>query len=812
MTDTLQDLRYAIRLLRQSPAYTVVVLATMALGIGVNAVMFAIVDAVLLRPLPYRDAERLVSLTMADPLRGLVGLNTAYTRLTFLREAGRSFESIGAYWPSSVALRTGGEPEQVPSATVTGNFFDVLGVTLPVGRAFLPDEDRPGGANVAVLSQAFWQSHFGGRSGSVGETIEVDGRSLTVVGILPPAFHFPLTQPEPQIWLPRVFENPLFSPERVRTGAAYLNTIARLRSGESVAHARAELDALGAAYAKAAPGLADVSYALQVTPLRESVVGSLRMPLIVIFAGAAFVLLIGSVNLTSLMLARSLSRQREIAVRHALGASRGRLLRQLLTESVLLSLAGGALAMLLASWAPDALRLLPSGTLPRVEEVTLDWGVVVFALGLCAATAIAFGFAPLRHASVESVHVVLAEGTRGSTGGRRADRARATLVVVEIAVTLVLISSAGLLMKSLGRLTGVDPGFESRNVVTFSLALPQARYPQVDQQARFYRRLVEALQASPLVESAATTSYLPIAGGTRLVYLCPQGRLCEGIGKDPVAAIRHVTPAYFTTMHIALVRGRVFDEHDTSSSRSVCVINEKAAVDYFGGEDPLGRVIVQSRDHTASLVVGVVRDVKALGLSGQMIAEFYVPPEQSRLPVPNMAVVVRSRGPLPPLITSARAAVAALDPSLALSQISSMDDVIGASVAQPRLTTTLTGAFATLALMLAVVGLYGMMAYAVTQRRREIAIRVALGAQPSDILRLVFGQGTRLIVAGIALGLIASLAFSQLLATLLFQMSPRDPLTFAVVTLLLGGVSLAACYVPTRRAMRVDPVAGMRAD
>jgi putative ABC transport system permease protein len=812
MNSIWQDLVFAVRVLRKSPGFTAVALLTLALGIGGNAAMFALTNAVLLRPLPYPKADRLLFLTMEDPSRGILGLNISFTRFSVLQQQSKSLESIGAAfipWSSSVTIQ--GTPEQIPSAIATQSLFEVFGVSPAIGRSFLPEEDAPGGANVAMISDALWHNRFGGRADILGEAIPIDGRSVQIIGILPAHFEFPFVQPEPQIWLPRVMENSLFPADRVRSGAAFLNIFARMRSGETIQRAQAELDSLGPAYTKAFPNFADAQrYQVRATSLKESIVGPIRYSVLVLLAGVGFVLLIGCVNLASLLLARSTARRKEIAIRQALGASRGRLARQLLTEGLVLSFLGGLIGLFLAAQSPALLRLLPVGTLPRVQDVSMDARVICFALGLCALTGVAFGLAPLFTSSRIAIIEVLKEAARGSTGGGRAGKSRATLVICEVAIALILVNSAGLLIKSFGKLSEVNPGFDPHNVTSFSYSLPQATYPTRPEQSEFNRRFVEAVAAIPEVQSAAVNSYLPIGGGTRLASFCPEGAACLGAGKDPVAAVRHISPDYFNTMHISLLRGRFFDKHDNSNSRNVCIINDTLAGQFFPGQDPIGKRVTQTRGNIPMEVVGVVSSIRFSGLNAAYLPEWYMPQEQSPVPVSSMSLVVRSSGATQPLVTAVRSAMANLNSGIPLSNIQSMDQVISTSVAQPRLTAYLTTGFALLALLLAAIGMYGVMAQMVAQRRQELAIRIALGASARDVMALVTRQGLALVIAGVAIGFAGSLVVTRLFSAILYKISARDPITYCAAAIALVFVVLAACYLPARRASAVDPVVALR--
>jgi len=529
---------------------------------------------------------------------------------------------------------------------------------------------------------------------------------------------------------------------------------------------------------------------------------------LLLFSAVGFVLLIGCTNIASMLLARSTTRQKEIAIRQALGASAPRLMRQLLTESVLLSALGGILGVVLAAGGLRLLRLLPPGTIPRIEEVSLNGGVLIFSLVLCVVTGIAFGLVPSLLASHRDVNGTLKESGRGSNEGRKSRSSRAALVVVEVAIAVVLVTGAGLLMKSFGNLMHVDPGFSPTNVTTFLMTLPKSHYAQPAQQAEFYRRLVESVQTLPGVQSAGVSSFLPLAGAIRYVYFCPEGMVCQGIGKDPVIAVRQITPDYLQTMRIPLLRGRVFNEQDIAGVKPVVIINQTVAQKYFPAQDAVGKHLANSRDKIEMEIVGIVGDVKFTGLNTPYIPEMYMP--QAQNPAATMTLVVRSTSNAQPLIAAVRQKTAEIDPDLPLSNIASMSEVVSASVAQPRLTTQFTGFFAALAMMLTAVGIYGVLAYSVTQRTHEMGIRMALGASRGEILKMVVGQGMKLVLSGLVLGLVVSLAVTRLLTTLLFGTSARDPLTFVAVTLLLIIVALLAAYIPARRASQVDPIVALR--
>ncbi|MGH9747498.1 MAG: ABC transporter permease [Candidatus Acidiferrales bacterium] len=809
MQTLLQDLKYAVRALAKSPSFTLVALLTLALGIGANTAIFSVINSVLLSPLPYKNPRQLVNISAANMETGIAGIAVSYTRLQHLQRESHVLESVGAFFPFESTLTGRGEPEQVSAGRVTGNLFHVLGITPAIGRDFLPAEDQPGGADVVILSDSFWHNHFGGDPSLVGQAISLDGRSATVVGILPPSFHFPFQQPEPGVWVPRVFEPSTLLPTLVRSGAGFLFVIGRLNPGESLARFQAELAAINPTYRRDNPGFADApKYILAATSLDESLVGGLRSSLIVLLVAVGFVLLIACANVANLLLARATAREKEIAIRQALGASRSRLVRQLFTESLLLSLVGGSLGALIAAWCLPLLRFVTPGAIPRIDEVRIDARVLLFSLALCILTGIAFGLVPSLQQARRDLHETLKDASRGSTDSGRGGRARRLMVVAEVAIALVLVTGAGLLIESFVRLARVNPGFDSRNVLTIPLTLPSARYSDPEKRAELLRQLLERIQSLPTVESASAVSHVPLYTPERFVFFCPQGRACEGLGKDPIISMRQITPGYFRTLHIPLLRGRDFEEKDAQGSTPVAIIDQLTAARYFPDSDPIGKTIMNSRDKIPMQIVGVVACVKTSTLNAPDVVEMYMPHRQS--PWASMTLLIRSSSATQPLVSAVREKIAGLDPDLPVAGIQSMDHIVSTSVAQPRLLTSLVGAFAGFALLLAALGIYGVMAYSVSQRIHEVGIRMALGASPRDVFTLVVGQGMRLVLIGVALGFIASLALTRLLSSLLFGTSATDPATFAIVALTLIAVALLACYLPARRATRVDPLIALR--
>jgi putative ABC transport system permease protein len=806
-----QDLKFSLRMLRKHPGFTVVAVLTLALGIGANAAIFGVVNTVLLRPLPYKDPGRIINLSQIELRTQVSGAFMSYTKYTQIVEQNKTLESIAGFYPLTLSLVTESEPEAVNGARASVDFFRVLGISPSQGRSFLPEEELPGGADVAVISDGFWHSHFAGDPGTLGKLLVLDGKNATIVGILPSSFHFPVQFPEPDVWLPRPSETILLTPAQVHSGASYFNVIARLRQGETLQRARAEFDTINASYKRQFGSNVDATkFGIFAQTLEDSLVGGLRPSLLVLLAAVGFVLLIACANVANLLLARATAREREIAVRKALGASGGRLVRQLLSESILLSVCGGALGVCFAAVLMPAFRTLSPGTVPRLDEAKIDGFVLIFSVLLCVITGIVFGLVPALETSKKDLQETLKEGRRGSSEGGGRGRFRALLVVAEMGIALVLMTGAGLLIESFSRLMQVNPGFSPKNLMAFPLTLPPSRYFKPEFQAQFYRQLLEHIRAMPEVQSAGITSYLPLSGAIRFVFVCPEGRVCEGIGKDPTSAVRQVSAGYFETVRTPLLSGRTIEEKDIGGGSPVVVINETAAKHFFAGQNPLGKHLANSRDMLQREIVGVVADVKFSALNAANTEEMYLP--MAQVPWPNTTLLVRSRANLQSLVAAVRTKIAELDPNLPVAGISSMEEVVGASVAQPKLTMQFVGIFAGFALLLAAIGIYGVMAYTVTARKQELGIRVALGARPADILRLVVGQGMRMTLIGVALGVVVSLALTRLLASLLFGVRATDPLVFSAASLLLVGVALLACYLPARRATRVDPIIVLRCE
>jgi putative ABC transport system permease protein len=809
MHNVWQDLKFAARMLVKNLEFTAVAVLTLALGIGANTAIFSVVNAVLLKPLPFQDAERLIFVSQTMVQNQATGVPVSFTKFEQIRQQSQTLEKVGAYYTMTFSLVTQREPEAVNGARVSDDFFSVLGVAPVRGRDFLREEQRLGGSDVAVISDGFWHSHFAADEQMLGRTVTLDGKNVTVVGILPAAFRFPLQFPEPDVWLPRIEEANTLRPEQIRSGAGYLAVIGKLRPGNGLAQTQAELKTIDGRYRAQFGSYVDATkLELAATSLKDSLVGGLRPSLLVLLAAIGFVLLIACANVANLLMARATAREREIAIRKALGASKSRLVAQLLCESLLLSFAGGLVGVLFAELLLPVLRTMQPGAFPRVEQAGLNGGVLGFTFLLCIVTGIVFGFVPSLQAADGGLQSSLKEGGRGSSAGAAGGRLRGLLIIAEIAVALILMTGAGLLIESFAKLMHVDQGFISKNVTTFPITLPPNRYGAAQQQAQFYRQLEEKIKNVPGVEAVGVTSYLPLSGSARVVFFCAEGQTCLGIGKDPTIAVRQVTPGYFGTTHTPLLHGRAFTETDVATGPAVAIVNETTAKRYWPGQDAIGKHVANSRDKIQREIVGVAADVKFNTLNTASSEEMYLPMDQN--PWPATTLLVRSHGDVASLVAAVRAKIAEVDPTLPVTGILSMDEVVAASVAQPRLIMQFVGVFAGFALLLAALGIYGVMAYSVTQRKQEMGIRVALGATRADIFKLIVGHGMLLTAGGVVVGILASLALTRLLSSLLFNVRAMDLGVFGAAALTLVLAALLACLVPARRATRVDPIVALR--
>ena len=795
----LQDLKFGARTLLKNRGFTFVAVLTLAVGIGANTAIFSVVNAVLLRPLPYRDPARLVTV-LHDGWKPVAPAN-------FLdwREQSRSFESVAAAQLWSLTMTGRERPEQLNVLQTSAEMFQVLGVDAALGRTYGAGEDRPGREQVVVLGHRLWQRSFGGDRNIVGQQVMLDGASYTVIGVMPSDFQFaPFWATHAEAWLP------LNLGERVndRRGQS-LRVFARLRPDVTREQAQAELEAINRRLVEQHPR-ENEGLTVSVDPLHEKVVGKSRPALLVILGAVGFVLLIACANVANLMLAKAAARRKEIAVRIALGAGRWRVVRQLLTESVMLSLAGGGAGLLLASWSNTALASLGPDTLPRVQTVGLDASVLGFTLGISVLVGLLFGLAPALRSSKTDLTESLKDKSRGSTSDRRHERVRQLLVVGEIALSLMLLVGGGLMMRSFLRLTSVDPGFDPRGVVTATVPLAGARYATDEQRAAFFQRLTTQLSSMPGVKSVSAINHLPLGGDVWTFPFTVEGRPAPSNAERPSAVYRVVCPDYFRTMGAALLKGRDFTERDDASAPSVVIINDALARRQWPGEEPLGqRMTVGGAGNNPREVIGVVRDLKQGEWSSEPKPEMYLPHAQAAN-ARGMTLVVRASSDLPAIEPLIRREVWALDKDLPVSQVTSMEDVVADSVGQQRFNTLLIGGFAAVALLLAAAGVYGVMSYAVAERTHEIGVRMALGARGRDVLGMVIRQGLVLTLLGLAFGLVGALALARVLDSILYEVSATDPLVIGGVAGALLLSALLACYVPARRATKVDPMLALR--
>ena len=814
METLFHDVRFALRMLWQGRGFTVVAIIALALGIGANSAIFSVVNAIVLRPLPFADSARLVALWGNIHQEGLDELELSAPEFVDLRARTQTFEEMAAYSVQGFNLTGAGEPERIQGASVTASLFPLLGVAPQRGRTLRAEEDSPGRNQVVVISHALWQRRFGADPAVVGRAVLLDGQSSTVVGVMPPSFHFP--DNDTDIWQPAAFDADLLSENN--RGSHFLNVIARLRTGVTLAQAQQELNtvarALGAEHARNYPRGFDA----KLRPLHEEIVGDLRRPLLIIFGAVGLVLLIACANVANLSLARAAARGREMAVRAALGASRWRIVRQLLTESVLLALAGGMAGLLLALWGVDLLvSLAPVGT-PRVAEIGLDLRVVAFTFAVAGTTGVLFGLVPALQASKTDLNETLKEGGKSVSDSPRRRRLRGTIVAAEFALTLVLLVGAGLLLKSFVRLQQVDPGFNPANVLTLRLVLPEAKYKTATEQHAFYDALFTRLRALPGVTAVGGNNLLPFvgAGGSRGFLI--EGRPVPPGNPYPEEQLRFITPGYFAALSVPLLRGRDFNERDTEGAPPVAVVSRATAERYWPGQDAVGRRFAYSGIGPGSTpkwieIVGIVGDVKHRTLEGAAKPAIYVSAYQplfAGFRLPSLYIALRTTGDPATFAAAVRREVAALDPEQPLASVKTMPTRLAESVAQRRFQLTLLGVFAALALVLAAVGIYGVMSYTVARRTHEIGVRLALGAQAGDVLRLVLTQAMLLALVGVGAGLAGALVAARLVASLLYGVSAYDPTVFAVVALLLTVVAFVASYIPARRATKVDPMVALR--
>jgi putative ABC transport system permease protein len=806
MRTLLQDVKFGCRALAKNPGFTVVAVLALALGVGANSAIFSVVNATLLNPLPFPEEGQLLRLGEgrrggSQPERG----SFSFPDYRDLQQQSRTLAHVAAFLNSGTMLTGEGlDSERVYGADVSPEYFAVLGTGPELGRVFTHEEDHPE-AGVIVISHGLWQRRFGGRRDVIGQQLKMSNSSSTIVGVMPEGFEFPFRADRQDFWEPL---NDRPAPDREQRDSHSYRVIARMKPGVTIEQANAELDTISRRLEQQYPD-SNTTVLIASASMHEEMTRDVRPALLILLGAVGLVLLIACVNVANLLLARAAGRQKEIAIRTALGASRRRVVRQLLTESLLLSFAGGACGLLLALWGMDVLVAAGPSDIPRVAQAGLDARVLAFTLLISVLTGIAFGLAPALQASRPDLTGALKEGSRGATEGPRRSRVRSALVVAEVAVSLVLLISAGLLIRSFVRLMQNDPGFDPARVVALDIPLGRMRYNTPEKQADFFARLVSRVRAMPNVEAAGLVSNLPLGNSIDELTFNIDGRPPFPPGAMPQAHYTIVSPGYFEALKIPLRSGRMFTEHDDARSPNVMLVSEELARKYFPGENPIGRRLITDAAVPPFEIVGVVGDARRVSLAAEAEPEFYVPFGQAAQRRTNL--VVRSdTGDAATLTATLRGAVAELDKDQLIWQTRTLDQLVAASVAGRRFNMTLLGLFASVAMLLAALGLYGVMAYSVTRRTHEIGIRMALGARGSDVLRMVVGQGMRLAAVGVAVGLAAAFAVTRVLASLLYGVTATDPLTFAGLAGLLGAVAFLASYIPARRATKVDPMVALR--
>ena len=814
MDSFLRDLKYSLRRLLRSPGFTAVVVLTLALGIGANTAIFSVINTVLLRPLPFREPDRLVTINHFYQSEALNNLEAPVSAIGFrdYRDKTNSFEGVAVESGWSANLTGTGDPERVPASRVSGDYFRVLGVAPQVGRTFGRDEDEPGKNRVVVLSDGLWRRIYAADRGAVGKTMQLNGESYTIVGVMPDGFRAFFNR-SADIWTPLALAPPQFDPNSYTN--EWLNLTARLKPGVSLDRAKAEMRAFADQLRKQYPNSIGQRWTLSVKSLDTLATGKIRPVLLVLLGAVGFVLLIACANVANLLLARASARQKEVAIRTALGADRWALVRQLLTESVMLALVGGLLGLALAHWSVKTLvATIPS--IPRGNEVGIDSAVMLFTLGVSLATGLLFGLVPALQTSRARLQETLKEGGRTGSADFSGRAVRRTLVVGEVALALTLLVGAGLLIKSVARLQHVDPGFDPARLLTFNVSLPRVKYPSDTARRQFFDAAFARMAQVPGVVSVGGTSVMPFGGNWSTGTFQIEGFTPGPNQPGPWGDIRIVSPDFFRTLRIPLKQGRVFTQQDGPGMQAVAVIDEELVHKYYRGENPIGKRITfggpPGREPDYITIVGVVAHTMHEELDAKPRIQLYLPYRQltGNFSVGSMSIAARTSGDPLVMTRAVREALHEVDKDMPMSNIKSMDDLLDSSLGQRRLSMLLLGAFSAIALLLASIGIYGVLSYSVTQRARELGIRMALGAARGRVLRLVIGQGMVLALVGIAIGLVGSFALTRLLANQLYAVTPTDPATFATVSLLLTAIALVATLVPALRATRVDPVVALR--
>ncbi len=805
MQSLLRNLRFGARVLGKSPGFTATVILTLALGIGLNTAIFTVPNALLLRPFPFHDPGQLVTIGDKDESKGFTG---TLLRYELVRDLNRSFQSVAVWANDNLNLTGNGEPVQVPVARVSPNFFTMLGVQPQVGRTFTAEEGSPQGRPVVMLTDAIWRSRYHADPKIVGQAITLDSTAQTVVGVLPASIQYPFVGPA-DIYTPRYFELSLMPAARLRMGVGYLAMVARLKPGVSLSSANSELTVLNQRYREQNPNAPDAGpgAVMNAEDLRTLVVGDMRGKVLMLSIAVGLVLLIACANVASLLLSRALARKKEIAVRTALGASRATIFRQLLTESLMLSLIAGVLGIGLGWGATRALSAWGAAQLPQGVPLAIDSCVLLFTLLASILAGVLFGTLPALQLARVDLNTTLRDEGRSSSAGRSRTRSASLLVISQVSLSLLLLIGAGLLLRSFEKLMHVDPGFDAHNVLSLDLSLSTVKYAKPDQQIAFFDEVLRRIEMQPGVQSAAISAALPLSW-KRITPVLPEGQPEVALAERPFVDIEAISPQWFQTMRVPLRAGRAFTAADNAQAPKVVIVNETFARQYWPNQDPLTMHVIVGRRPEHAEVIAVAADVKNRGLGAEPQPQLYLPFPQ--LPWSDMNLLVRTSVPPLTITSGLRTQVAAVDSDQPLTKIQTVDDLVDNSRAQPRFMLLLVSAFSFTALALAIIGIYGVISYSVAQRRQEFGIRMALGAERKDIMRLVLRQGLTLAAMGIGVGLAAALLLTRLAAGLLYKVGARDLATFVFAPLLFLCVAMLACYLPARRATRVDPIEALR--
>jgi len=816
MQTLIQDLRYGARMLWKKPGFTLIAVVTLALGIGANTAIFSVVNAVLLRPLPYAEPGRLVALWESNTQRPMSRDSISYPNFFDWRVKSKSFDRMASYYTNDMALTGVATPVNLRSAVVSPDLFAVLGVKPQLGRWFVAEEEKPG-TRATIINNGLWRRQFGADPNIIGRALTLNGKPFNVVGVMPAGFQFPIEAEPIEVWVTSSIDGEKTDPkepaQNEQRGAHYLQAVGRLKSGVTLEQAQAEMNLIGANLEKQYPD-SNTRHGVKLISYHNDLVHDYSEALWLILGAVGCVLLIACANVANLLLARATARYKEIAVRAALGAGRWRVVRQLLTESLLLSLVGGLLGLLLAWWGTAALVKLIPEDLPRLAEIDIDRWVFGFMLLISVVTGVVFGLAPALQASKIELTEAMKDGARGAGVGGGRGRLRGALVVAEIAIALVVLIGAGLLLQTFRRLQQVDLGFDTHNILTATVELPDARYPKPEQAAAFYQTLLDRVKAMPGVEAVSAIVPQPLSGDTMMISFDIEGRNIPK-GERPVSHFRSISLDYFSVMKIPLLAGRAFTERDDAHNPGVVIVNETFAKRHFLNENPIGKHvkpgIALEGEQVWREIVGVVKDVKhRQSLSRDYEPEYYLP--HAQMPINSMNLIVRATNDPRSLARGLQHEVQSLDRDIPVFRIKTLDQYLGVAVAQPKFNALLLSLFAGLALLLTAIGLYGLMSYSVVQRAQEIGIRIALGAQTGDVLKMVLRQGLKLTALGLLIGLAAAYALTRYMQSLLFGVKAADPLTFAAIALLLMAVALLACWVPARRAAEVDPLEALRTE